>query len=321
MKASTRHHRPVPRGVFRAGPLGLTLIEVLVTLVIIGLLIALAVPAVQRAREAARRAQCGNNLRQIGLALQNYASQHDCLPLGWGGPETGHSFLVAILPHLDQRALFDSINMQTGLSDTLKTTTLSVFLCPSDGYVRTNPLAASNYAGNRGSGVQAFGYNGAFGLGEPVRVADFTDGLSQTAAVSEWLKGPNSGGTRMPGRSVLSTGGPLARADQLDLFATTCRELDPLVAPLTPATLGAPWTHGEFGHSLYNHVVEINQNSCLNGSLWQQGAWTARGNHPDRLNVLFADGAVHSQSTTTQRSIWRALGSRNGNELVQDATP
>lgn len=84
---------------------GLTLVEVLVVLAIIGILMGLIIPAVQMARESARKAHCGNNLRQVGVALHQYASSHGTFPLGWGGPRTGHSFLIALLPQLDQRSL------------------------------------------------------------------------------------------------------------------------------------------------------------------------------------------------------------------------
>lgn len=298
-----------------------TLIEVLVVMVIIGILIALILPAVQASREMARQSRCRGNLKQIGLALQQYASVHGTFPLGWGGSRTGHSFLVALLPSLEQQPLYDTINMQTGLSETLVTTSLSTFICPSDGLMRTNPLGKTNYAGNRGSGVQAYGYNGAFALDDPIGLQEFTDGLSHTAAVSEWLVGPNSGGIRMTERSVFSTGVPLAGKDQLNRFASSCRNLDPRTAPLTPAVIGVPWTHGDLGGSLYNHVVEIHGHSCLNGSLWQEGAWTAKSNHPEGVNVLFADGHVQFLKNSTDLPLWRALGSRDGGEIVGNGEP
>lgn len=304
-----------PNRTFANRP-GLTLIEVLIVMGLIGLLIAMLLPAIQWSRESARRAQCGNNLKQIGLALQNYMSLHGTMPLGWGGRSTGHSFLVALLPQLEQRSLFDSINLQSELTETVRFRSLSFLLCPSDGLVRSDPLGSTNYAGNRGSGVQAFGYNGAFGLDEPIGPAQFTDGLSQTAAVSEWLRGPDTGLVRTPDRTVFSTEGFWRGKQELDLFAAACRVLDPQTARLTPAVLGVPWTHGELGRSLYNHVMEINGRSCLNGTLWQEGAWTVRSRHSGGVNVLFADGSVRFQTESTDLKIWRALGSRNGGEIV-----
>lgn len=90
--------------------------------------------------------------------------------------------------------------MQSSLSRSLTTTSLSIFSGPSDGLHRTNRLGTTNYAGNRGTGVQASGYNGEFALGDPIFPRDFTDGMSNTAAVSEWLIGPDSGGIRNPRR-------------------------------------------------------------------------------------------------------------------------
>jgi prepilin-type processing-associated H-X9-DG protein len=192
---------------------------------------------------------------------------------------------------------------------------LSIFLCPSDGYVRTDLLGSTNYAGNQGSGYQAYGYNGAFALGSPVRPMDFTDGLSNTAAVSEWLIGPHVG-IRDATRSVFMTPSPLIGKGQLDLFSNTCLGLDPASAKVSPAVIGTPWTHGDFGHSLYNHVNPPYHNSCLNGSMWQQGAWTAKSNHYGSSQTLFADGHVRPISTSIDVGTWRAIGSRSGGESV-----
>src|SRR3954464_13953221 len=129
---------------------GFTLIELLVVISIIGVLIALLLPAVQAAREATRRAQCTNNLKQLGLAIQGYIDTHSVMPLGSfkmppppagdpckGGHEAGA--FIAILPYLEQGALYSAFNSnvhyETAPNSTVNGTGLSVLWCPSDGLV------------------------------------------------------------------------------------------------------------------------------------------------------------------------------------------
>lgn len=295
----------------------ITLLEVLVVLAVIGILIALILPAVVASREAARRVRCASNLKQIGLAINSYAAANGVLPLGYTGPGNGFSFLVEILPYLDQRPLYNSLNMDTGARGSMAAVALSVYLCPSDGLSKSQPLGITNYAGNQGEGVQSFGYNGAFSRDNPIAPQAFTDGMSTTAAVSEWLVGPNAWGMRDPVRSAFTTLSPVIGKDQLDLFASRCRNLDLRTAPLAAgANIGSVWFHGDFGHSLYNHTMNVNENSCLNGGKWQEGAWTAKSNHPGVANTLFADGHVRCLRQAQDLSVWRSLGSRNGGEVV-----
>jgi prepilin-type N-terminal cleavage/methylation domain-containing protein/prepilin-type processing-associated H-X9-DG protein len=157
-----------------------TLIELLVVIAIIAVLIALLLPAVQAAREAARRAQCTNNLKQIGLAIHNYITSNNCLPLktvwpsnqavSWGW---SYGWGLAILPNLEQTVMFNAFNFSTGLfgnsstpsvyslgNTTVAYQQLSVYICPSDG-TRQRPQApygALNYMGNLGGpgGLSAF---------------------------------------------------------------------------------------------------------------------------------------------------------------------
>ncbi|REJ89129.1 MAG: DUF1559 domain-containing protein [Planctomycetota bacterium] len=131
-------HRPSPRGF--------TLIELLVVIAIIAILIALLLPAVQQAREAARRTQCKNNLKQLGLALHNYHDAHLCFPSGWIGVDTGiptaHDGVngvgwgAMILPYLDQSSLYNRLNsdfaIENPVNDPFRLNTLTVFQCPSD---------------------------------------------------------------------------------------------------------------------------------------------------------------------------------------------
>jgi len=154
-----------------------TLIELLVVIAIIAILIALLLPAVQQAREAARRTQCKNNMKQIGLALHNYVDVHQCLPPGStvllnaaGTNFNGHGWTwhASILPQMDQTPLYNAIQGDDGMGNekgdqntgkplVLRQTILSAFWCPSQPDVKTgsqkNGYQPSNYNGNMGTRI------------------------------------------------------------------------------------------------------------------------------------------------------------------------
>jgi prepilin-type N-terminal cleavage/methylation domain-containing protein/prepilin-type processing-associated H-X9-DG protein len=173
----------------RAGR-GFTLVELLVVIVIIGVLIALLLPAVQRARESARRAQCLNNLKQLAMALHNYHGANQIFPpsSNWNGvaPQSGNTaslgqnWVISILPYLEQQALFNSFNFTKNITDPInqapRSTSLAVMLCPSDRYNAkpfngsSSPSGATsnfgdgwargNYAANGGPGLMQTGCTG-----------------------------------------------------------------------------------------------------------------------------------------------------------------
>jgi prepilin-type N-terminal cleavage/methylation domain-containing protein len=137
---------------------GFTLVELLVVIAIIGILVALLLPAVQAAREAARRSQCLNNLKQIGLALHNYHDTHKVLPFGQGGTADRFSALALMLPFMEQSNLHNLIDFKqsttAAANNAARLTEVPLFRCPSD---LRNPLpqtgGATNYMANKGSGI------------------------------------------------------------------------------------------------------------------------------------------------------------------------
>ncbi|MFO1022998.1 MAG: DUF1559 domain-containing protein [Planctomycetales bacterium] len=191
---------------------GFSLIELLVVIAIIGVLISLLLPAVQQAREAARRTQCKNNLKQIGLALHNYESAHRVYPPGvvgtTGSVASGHllhTWYAQILPHLDQQNLQFAYNFNYRFDNVVNAVAVSktvpVFICPT--VVNPpidNTFAPGHYAGN--AGVSPGDNDGILYPSSKIRPSDVQDGLSNTMFAGElnyeiggWARGAiNSGG-------------------------------------------------------------------------------------------------------------------------------
>src|SRR3954451_18644900 len=141
-----------------------TLVELLIVIAIIGILVALLLPAVQAAREAGRRASCSNNLKQIGLALQNYHSTHNKFPVARNPYPLVHSSLSRLLPYCEQASVHNLVDytqpLTTPTNVAASQIVLTLFVCPSDGAVGRvpgMPDAGSNYVANNGSGTVGYG--------------------------------------------------------------------------------------------------------------------------------------------------------------------
>jgi prepilin-type N-terminal cleavage/methylation domain-containing protein/prepilin-type processing-associated H-X9-DG protein len=217
---------------------GFTLIELLVVIAMIGILVALLLPAVQAAREAARRVQCVNNLKQLGTALHNYHDTFGKFPPGWvDSGNYGWGWNVFLFPFTEQKALYDSLDVDrktliqvnnNATTQPLLLTVIPNLRCPSDsakdvgeqtvgGGANQRPVATSNYAGCRGFFNMANGdtsndpiidntlNNGVLYANSRVRFADITDGTSNTLAVGE--KGiDSSNGATPPVRAACWAG-------------------------------------------------------------------------------------------------------------------
>lgn len=223
---------------------GFTLIELLIVIAIIAILIALLLPAVQQAREAARRTQCKNNLVQLVLALQNYQIAFDVLPPGTVNPtgpikteEKGYhvSWIVQSLPHLEQQNVYRMFDFTHGVytpeNAAVRTTVLPVLICPSDplGGARSAPSVPSNYAGNHHDREAPIDVdnNGVLFLNSAIRVEDVPDGTSNTIYVGE--------------RTIMPTG-PLGGTELgwVSGTASTLRNTSHLADGYTRTVLGLP---------------------------------------------------------------------------------
>lgn len=298
---------------------GFTIVELLVVVFIIGLLAAIVIPAVQNSRESSRRSQCASKMRQLGIALQTYNDVYRTFP---PGTSMGFSFLVRILPYTEHASVYSTVDMSKPAwaiaNGPVRIDHIPLYRCPDDSlsYV----VGSTNYAGNFGSGMQTYGYNGLFRpiAGDldfgVVRTSDVTDGLSNTAAATELLIG-NVADPASALRSVLPTPTGMTAPGQLELFAQVCASEAPSVAG-NPLLRGTDWSHGDQLFTGYNHVLPPNHNSCKNGSSPQAGAYTAASLHRNGVNTVFADGHLSFISADIATPEWRAIGSRNGNEAV-----
>jgi prepilin-type N-terminal cleavage/methylation domain-containing protein len=267
-----------------------TLVELLVVITIIGIIIAMMIPAVMSARETARRLSCLNNLFQIGAALHNYQAAYDMLPPGTTdkqGPihniPKGNqiSWTVRILPYLDENVVYQHIDLAAGAYDpknaAMRAIPIAVFLCPSADRVLAGP-PVSNYAGchNDAEAPIDVDNHGVLFLNSHITANDVTDGISHTLYVGEKL------------------------ADSLDLGWMSG----------TRATLrntGSPPRWGARDPSLPNPAAK--------NDLWVGGF---ASEHPDVSNYLFGDGRTDSLSDHIDMTVFQLLGNRADGKLFSN---
>ena len=323
----------------------MTLIELLVSVAIVGVLIALILPAVQMARAAARRAQCAGHLRQIGVATQNYVSLHGVWPAlnlpavkGPNGAATGggrYGPATRLLPMLGHEPLYDAVNfvrfaksnLSRAVKRTVMLTSVDLFLCPAEPRRPVSGFGRDSYrfnCGTAGAWLIRFIHadrTGPFIEVRTVRPADVVDGLSHTVATSErrqgdWIEDRVSDGDCLvaepyPGSATLTR-----PEDDLAYCRTNT------VGGEHSSQAGETWFLGTMHDTGYVHVAAPNftQTDCSydsqgNDGNYVDGVFTASSRHSGGVNALWLDGAVRFVSDTIDVDRWRAAGSIAGGDL------
>lgn len=322
-----------------------SLVEVLIAVGILSLLLALALPAIQRARESARRIRCINNLKQLSQASDAFHAVHRSLPptgfVRWHKAAEDYPGVISpwgqLLPYLENSPLHEQIDYSetagqaypapgSTVNGALLQERLPVLECPSDDV----PAGGTSYRVCQGIVPGA----SSLGPGKPCRGAYFsaggrralatwarvTDGLSQTALCSEKIVGDGDQSVFMPAGDTLF----VTYAGwffEPDVVAHVCARLPATSTSPHSSYGGATWLLNGYAYTWYNHVLTPNSRTpdCTNaGGMVAQGATTARSWHPGGVNLAMADGAVRFVSENIDLQVWRAVGTRDGGETVGD---
>jgi prepilin-type N-terminal cleavage/methylation domain-containing protein len=327
---------------------GFTLIELLVVIAIIAILIALLLPAVQQAREAARRTQCRNNLKQIGLALHNYLDSHTVFPPSYcvvpgvtttvGGQ---WSSFARILPYLDQANLQNLVNWSVGYSTQVNVATTRVpgYLCPSEinDVVRVNPSTGvprdypANYVLNFGTWKiydpnNGSGSDGAFFPNSRLHAGGITDGMSNTLCCSEakaftpYLRNTTTDPGPTPPTSTNFatglTGDGCCIGASLQLNTGHTEWADGLCQQSGFTTVFGP--NAKIPYTVAGTVYDIDFVSWREGTHATRvtyAALPARSHHEGVVHVLMMDGSGRAVSENIDTKLWQALGTRSGGEV------
>lgn len=319
---------------------GFTLVELLVVIAIIGILVGLLLPAVQAAREAARRMQCSNNIKQLTLALHNHHDAMKSFPpiltTGTNGAtfSTQHSWITYTLPYIEQSNAWNMVRFPTRpINDPFYTTSnvdnsalgnavdqnnlpvsriwIDTFICPADpvGGIRqpesAGGRAPTNYVGNQGASVNFTAGDGIFFRNSRVRFADIVDGSSNTVAISECLRGDFNLETLRDNYVGVRN---VSNAANI----STCQALVPNFSDRGGAWIGGQALNSTFTTNRPPNDVRVD---CWGPSFGSTN-FVARSMHPGGVNISYCDGSVTFLTSSVDPVLYSYMGTRNGGEVV-----
>ena len=325
---------------------GFTLIEVVVVLAVIGILASLTLVGLSQARESARRLECSNRLKQFGIALHSFQTQHSNFPapMPYRVPSRGTMFAMSsyfsgfyeLLPHLELTGVYNSLNLggsphvlgpENIENATVFHARLGQFLCPSETRSARFSSGPNSYRFNVGSSnplqLKDVSRSGAFDALDPLTPADYRDGLSTTVGMSERLLGGADEDSFDARRDFWSAGVyPSFPMETDDSTLAVCRSLSGTPSRFQ-SDLGRTWMMGGATFVWYNHVAPPNNRApdCVTGDVYSdQGTYCetcsldARSSHSGGVNCLFMDGSVKFIQAKLATAVWRALGTRAGGD-------